>query len=297
MNPSAIRVALIGVNTWHAEAFRDVILGTGPAEELGPLPGVEVVAVWGEPSADRHSYAKAFGCPEAIGDVSELVDHIDLALVIDDEGGGARHRALAEPFIRAGTATFIDKPMALTLADARAMFALAEDSGAALLSTSALRFSAELAENRPALASLAPIRSLHAHGPGEWYYYGIHAAELLLAVADGSPSFVSRFVTETQDVAVIGLVDGRLVSMETVRDAYYTFTLNAYGEHGWLNLEVTRNYEFYRNMLQAAVDMARSGISPVSAKETMAVLAVLQAGVLSGRLGRVVSIDELADLR
>lgn len=288
-----VRIGLVGVNTWHAEAFTDVLLGQGGADHLPPIAGASVTAVWGEPTQARGDLAAKTGADRFTGDPSEMIPHIDLAFILDDTGGGERHRELAEPFLRAGVPTIVDKPMALTLEDAGALFALAERHGTPLMSASALRFAAELQDRTDELAALGDIRTATVLGPGEWYYYGIHAAELLLTVMPGPVKWVHRLSMQHQDVAVVGFADGRLASITVLRDAYYTFTAAVYGTEGWASVEVTRNYEFYRAEFAAAAEMARSGVPPVSKAQTMDVLRLLHAGIRSQDLGRAVDVEEL----
>jgi predicted dehydrogenase len=290
-----VRIGLVGVNTWHAEAFTDVLLGQGGADHLPPIEGAGVTAVWGEPAQAREDLAVKTGADRFAGDPSEMIPHIDLAFILDDTGGGERHRELAEPFLRAGVPTIVDKPMALTLEDAEALFALAERHAAPIMSSSALRFAAELADRMDEFAALGEVRTATVLGPGEWYYYGIHAAELLLTIMPAPVKWVDRQSTEHQDIAVIGFADGRLASVTVLRDAHYTFTAAIYGTEGWASVEVTRNYEFYRAELQAAAEMARSGVSPVGKAQTMDVLRVLHAGIRSKELGRAVGVEELRD--
>lgn len=291
-----IRIGLIGVNTWHAEAFTDVLLGQGGAAHLPAIPGVEVSAVWGEPAADREAYASKTGGRGFAGDPAELVGAIDLAFILDDTGGGERHRELAEPFLRAGIPTIIDKPMTLELGDAEELFALAHRHGAPLFSSSALRFSAEITERESELRALGPVQTAQVLGPGEWYYYGVHAAELLLTLMPSAVKWVDRHASEHQDVAVVGFEDGRLATITVLRDAYYTFSASLFGTEGWSSFEITRNYEFYRALLVAGVEMARTGVPPVSPDRTLDVLRVLHAGIRSSELGRVVELSELAEL-
>lgn len=294
MNASRpVRIGLVGVNTWHAEAFTDVLLGQGGAAHLPAMSDARVSAVWGEPAKDREELAAKTGADQFTGDPGEMIGHIDLAFIMDDTGGGERHRELAEPFLRAGVPTIVDKPMALALEDAQALFTLAEQHGTPIMSASALRFAAELAERKDELDALGEIRTATVLGPGEWYYYGIHAAELLLTLMPAPVKWVQKHSSEHEDVAVVGFADGRLASVTVLRDAYYTFTAAVYGTEGWASIEVTRNYEFYRAELEAAAEMARSGVSPVGAAQTMDVLRLLHAGIRSEELGRAVDVGEL----
>lgn len=138
--PNPTRIGIVGVNTWHAEAFTDVMLGIGPAAHLSPMPDIEITSIWGDPAQTRSNFCAKTGARGLTGEVSVLVDGanaVDLALVIDDENGGARHRELSEPLLRAGLPVFIDKPMTLTIKDARLLLKLADEHGAPLMSGAA----------------------------------------------------------------------------------------------------------------------------------------------------------------
>jgi predicted dehydrogenase len=290
---TAIRLGFVGVNTWHLEAFADVILGAGPAAHLGALENVNVTSIWGDPDDQRAEFADRLGAREYSARPEEMIGQVDLAFVIDDDGGGARHRVLAEPFLRAGVATFIDKPMTLELADARRLFELAEKFGTPLLSSSALRFSDELRDAAPELRAIGDVRSIQVHGPGDWYYYGIHAVELLLTMMPSAVAWIHRHASDRQDIAVVGFADGRLATVDILRDAYYVFRATAYGTRGLAQIDVTKNYEYYRAMIQAAIEMATTRRAPVAADQTLEVLKILHAGIMSADEHRTVFLSEV----
>src|SRR6478672_8260070 len=84
----------------------------------------------------------------------ELIGRVDAVLIESNEGGV--HRARATPFLAAGLPVFIDKPLAATAEDARALVDLAAQHGVPLLSASSLRFTPEIAaaRNDPAVGTL-----------------------------------------------------------------------------------------------------------------------------------------------
>jgi hypothetical protein len=163
------------------------------------------------------------------------------------------------------------------------------------MSASALRFSEEIAERQGELAQIGEVVGIDVAGPGEWYYYGIHAVELLCSLlpAGTGITWAQRFASERRDTAVLGLSSGSLATVSAVREAYYTFSATVLGTLGRVDFEVVKNYEFYRNLLAAAVEMARTGASPVPSQATMQVLRVLHAGNVSLQRGKPVTLAEL----
>ena len=115
-----VRFGLVGVNTSHAGVFARIFNG-GEGRQPA-LQGARVVAVWGEPEGDARALVAAHDIPALVEDPTEMIGAVDAVLILDDTGGGATHDRLARPFIEAGIPTFIDKPMALDIDEAAALF-------------------------------------------------------------------------------------------------------------------------------------------------------------------------------
>ncbi len=285
-----IRFGLVGVNTSHADAFSRIL--NGSATDDPTVEGGRVVAIWGNDGDDARvdELAKAHDISTKVTNASEMLGSIDAALIVDDHGGGETHAALARPFIEAGLPTFIDKPMTTDYRDAADLFELADRTGAPLLSCSALRFAAELESARAELEHIGKLSSLISTGPGDWYYYGVHAVELLGAVAGTGAATLHRHSFDQRDVAVISYPDGPTAIVQTLRDASYVFELVAYGEDGHTSIEVKDSAAFYANTMREAVKMAETGKSPLTATQTLEVLAILRAGEASAETGGAVTV-------
>lgn len=298
-----LRIGLIGVNTSHARVFARIFNGT--ADAPASLEGGRVVAVWGDeaPNAvalgrernlpDARGLAAAHAIADVVADPGEMIGRIDLALVVDDTGLGAAHARLARPFLEAGIPTFVDKPMTLNMRDALDLFDLAERRGVPLMSASALRYAREVADLRERAAALGPLSSVVSVGPGDWFNYGVHAVEMYQTLVGAGARSVHRYALGERDIAVIGYDNRPTVVVQTLRDAQYVFHLVAYGANGWTECEVTDADAFYTRMMDAALEMGRSGRAPIRPEETLEVLAVLHAGVRSAEIGQPVQIADI----
>lgn len=285
-----IRLGLVGVNTSHADAFSRIFNGSATDEPT--VEGGRVVAIWGnEGDGERvEELAAKHDISTKVADASDMLGAIDAVLIVDDHGGGETHAALARPFIEAGLPTFIDKPMTTSYRDAADLFELADKTGAPLLSCSALRFAAELEPARAELERIGKLSSVISTGPGDWYYYGVHAVELLGAVAGTGAATLHRHSFDQRDVAVISYPDGPTGIVQTLRDASYVFELVAYGEKGHLSIQVKDSLAFYSNTMREVVKMAQTGTSPLTAAQTLEVLAILRAGQASAEAGGPVTV-------
>ena len=286
-----IRFGLVGVNTMHAGVFAGIF--NGSADHAPTLAGGKVVAVWDASESAAGTLAADHGIARVERDPSAMIGSVDAVLIVDDTGGGASHARLARPFLEAGLPTFVDKPMTLDIAEAAALFDLAERHGAPIMSSSALRFAPEVAALRDQLPAVGDLSSVVSIGPGDWYYYGVHAVEMYQTIVGTGARWVHRHPFPKRDVVVVGYDHGPSVVVETLRDAAYVFHLSVYGSSGRAEAEVVDADAFYRNEMAAVLEMAQTGRPPVSREQTLEVLAVLQAGVRSAETGGRVELSDV----
>lgn len=293
-----IRAGIVGTNTSHAGVFAGLLNGIDGRPPQ--VDGARVVGAWSSGTeglsgfhSDAAGLAQTYGIDGTVTDPSELIGEIDLALILDDRDGGVLHPELARPFLEAGVPTFIDKPMALTVGEATGLFALAEQTGTPLMSCSALRFAAELdALRQDGAGELSTLISI---GPGDWYNYGVHAVEAALAVHGPGLESVRRFSSDDRDLTVIEDAAGPRIVIGTLRDASVPFHLTGYGSAGVVQAEVGDYQGFYANTMTAAVRMAATGQSPIEARVTLEVLAILAAGDRSAATGSTIRLDEMME--
>jgi predicted dehydrogenase len=132
-----LRIAVIGVG--H--------LGRHHARILSTLPGVELVGVVDTNRARAEEVAAAYGTRACVGAGEIEVDAVTIAVPTE------AHRDVALPFLSAGVAVLVEKPMARSLAEADEMIAASAASGAALAVGHTERFNPAVAVARPLVAN------------------------------------------------------------------------------------------------------------------------------------------------
>jgi predicted dehydrogenase len=130
---SPLRVGLFGTGPWARTTH-------GPA--LAAHPGVEFAGVWGRRPEAAADVAGLFGT-RAYADPDALIADVDAVAVALPP---AFQAPLAAKAARAGRHLLLDKPLAATVADARAVADAVEEAGVRSLVFFTLRFSAVAAE-------------------------------------------------------------------------------------------------------------------------------------------------------
>jgi UDP-N-acetylglucosamine 3-dehydrogenase len=85
---------------------------------------------------------------------------VDAVVVVTPESA---HRVVAEPALRAGKHVIVEKPLATTEDDARAMIDAAESAGRLLMTSFLLRFDYRYARLQQRLAELGTVRNIYAY--------------------------------------------------------------------------------------------------------------------------------------
>jgi predicted dehydrogenase len=148
-----VRIGLIGAGFWTAASHIPAIR---------KCPRVVLRAVCRRDKAKLLAAQKAFGCEEAYTDWKEMISKSDLDAVIVC----TPHDTHAEPSIaalRQGLHVLVEKPMAITGKDARAMEEAAASSGRVLMSTYNDRFSGKWRTAKKILESgrIGPVRQVN----------------------------------------------------------------------------------------------------------------------------------------
>ena len=242
--PKPLRAGIIGLDTSHVVAFTKVL---NDPDAKGDLAGIRVVAAYPGGSPDiAASRDRVEGFTRQLRDEFkvEIVDSIDALLekvdvVLLESVDGRPHLEQVEPVLKARKPVFIDKPVAGSLADAIAIFELAEKYGTPCFSSSSLRFSPaiqalrgrpegrrgrRLRRLRPVLAGGAPPRPLLVRRPRRRDALHRHGHRLRL----GDPGAARRGRTSSTGT----WKDGRVGTFRGIRQGKADYGALAFGTKG-----------------------------------------------------------------
>jgi WD40 repeat protein len=289
------KVGIIGLDTSHAIAFTQILNAADAKEDVS---GCRVVAVYPKGSPDIVSSTSRV--PEYTEKIKELgvevVDSIDTLLskvdvVLLETNDGRPHFEQLLPCLKAGKPTFIDKPIAGSLADAVAIFEAARKYKVPVWSASSLRYTPGAQEIRK--GKVGDVKGADTYSPcsleathPDLYWYGIHGVESLFTVMGPGCESVTRVSTPGIDVAAGVWKGGRVGTFRGIRTeegggkAGYGGTV--FGTKG---VEQIGTYGGYRPLLVEIVKFFRTNQVPVAEEETLEIYAFMEAADESKRQG------------
>jgi len=286
------RVGIIGLDTSHSVAFTKTLNATDAAAVYG---GYKIVAAYPKGSNDiitsveripgYTEEVKKMGV-EIVPSIADLLKKVDVVLL--ETNDGRLHLDQAIQVLKAGKPVFIDKPIATSLADAKAIFAAAKQYKTPVFSSSSLRFITGISDIK--LGKIGKVLGAETFSPAiiekthpDLFWYGIHGVELLFTLMGTGCKKVTRIHTKDTDIVVGVWEDGRLGSFRGTRNGNYNyggkvaasdFGGTVFGEKANVTLGEFKGYD---PLLEQIIMFFETGTSPVKPEETLEIIAFMEA--------------------
>ncbi len=293
------RVGIIGLDTSHSVAFTKALNAAEASSEYG---GYKVVAAYPYGSKDIESSTKRIpGYTDEVkklnvtivDSIGELLKKVDVVLL--ETNDGRLHLDQVTQVLKAGKRVFIDKPIAASLADVVAIFALSKTYAIPIFSASSLRYikGIEGIDKSQVLGadtfSPAVLEKTHP----DFFWYGIHGVETLYTVMGTGCRQVIRIHSEDTDIVVGTWADGRIGTFRGTRAGKHDYGGTVFTKTGNVTLGP---YGGYEPLLKEIITYFETGKTPVTPAETIEIFAFMEAADESKRRGgTAVNLDEVIE--
>ncbi|XID92189.1 Gfo/Idh/MocA family protein [Paenibacillaceae bacterium WGS1546] len=305
-----LRIGMIGLDNSRVVSFARMLNGDGGSFRSFRVPEARLTAAWpGEPSPDfplsfdrLDGYVRELrercGVPmlDSIDEVARSCDAWMLEAV-----DGRTRAELFERMVPYRKPIFVDKPFALSSAEAEGMIRLAERYGTPWMSCSSLRYAEALTRELEAKvgervqgADFYGPMALEPTQPG-YYWYGIHTVEMLFRSLGPDCREVKAFRTSGHDIAVGTWADGRIGTVRGARTGNEQFGGTLHWSSWSRAIEVRETDKPYlASLLEEVVAFLATGRSPISPRETLGVVRFLEAANRSLEERRSVALRDEA---
>jgi hypothetical protein len=288
------RLGIVDLDTSHPAAWIPI------ERELG----CEIAGVWDggavHPAGYARTFAREHGIARVFENLAEMAAGVDAVVLHGCDWD--THVARARPFVEAGKAVLIDKPLAGNLADLRQLARWA-DEGARIFGGSALRHARELA----AWQALPPTqrgvpRTALCGCATDAFNYGIHAYTFLCAALGPGVRSARHLGADVQERVEVRWHDGRVgwVVVGEAPGGWIPFYGTLVTDRTVVQMQ-PKPEDLYRAFLEQVIPrLATPGAAPPCAfseliEPALAALAALQSKRSGGR--EVCLADIRADTR
>ena len=207
-----------------------------------------VTHVWAQDKKIADHIAKAALIETVVDHYTDMIGQVNGILLARDDA--ETHYEIAAPFLEAGIPVYIDKPLALTVAEAKQLLALQRYPGQ-IFSCSALRYAKEFQLSTADWAQIGHLRHIHATVPKDWEKYAIHVIEplLLLASERGFVERTQRWQIDDSTTLAVSYSGGIQLIVSTMGLSHAPLALRVMGDLGWKDLYFQSTYFSFKRAL------------------------------------------------
>lgn len=277
-----IRLGIIGTDTSHSVAFTRAL---NDASAPNHIFGARVVAAFKGGSPDvKESASRVDKYSEELRDkwgvnfvdaIPTMCSAVDGILL--ESLDGRKHLSQMKEAVTCGKPVFVDKPLASTYADAKAIAQLASAAHVPWFSASSLRFSEIQSLKKQ------PMNGAITWGPGpteehqalDLTWYGIHAVEMLYTLMGTGCADVAMTSSEEADVATCKWKDGRLGTVRVDRP-YSKFGALVFRSKNQVDALPDLKVD-YLPLVREIVKFMNTRQPPVSNEETLEIMQFMDA--------------------
>lgn len=241
------------------------------------IADARVTHVWTQDAAMSQHVAQASRIEHLAESVTDMIGQVDAVLLARDDAD--THLEFARPFLNAGIPIYVDKPLALSRAEAECLINLQRFPGQ-LFSCSALRYAPELQLTEAQRALVGEIRSVIATVPKDWDKYSVHAIEPLLRLIPERGALVrsSRWESGDRVTLHVEFASGCEAQVATFGNGSAPLGFRVFGSLGWCDLQFADTFRAFRGALQDFVDGVRARDVRIPPAEMLEVVDLIEMG-------------------
>lgn len=240
----------------------------------------QVTHVWAQHNEIALHVAKAALIPNVVERFTDMIGEVDGILLARDDA--ETHFEFAAPFLDAGIPIYVDKPLALSVAEAKRLLDMQRFPGQ-LFSCSALRYAREFQLSGADLAQIGRLRHIHATVSKDWDKYAVHVIEPLLLHAKNRGDIVRCQTWREGDSTTLSVAyrSGFQALISTLGSACAPLVLRVVGDDGWKDLIFEDSYSAFKGALLDFVQGIINRDERIAPDFMLEVAGLIEAGRMS----------------
>ena len=240
------------------------------------IPGVEVTHIWTQSREISENVAKASLIKNIVDKPEEMIGVVDGVLLARDDA--ENHLEMVTPFLQADLPVFIDKPLALTTAEAEKILSL-QQFPSQVFTCSSLRYARELQLTENDIQLIGEIKWVEGSVGKKWATYAVHLVEPIVSQLPERGKF------QNVKGSVKGDISLQIVSWENLL-AYIKVTgnnpvpleLKFYGSKGIVSKKFYDSFSCFKESLKQFIFSIKNKQVLIPRNETLEIIKVIEWG-------------------
>ena len=241
------------------------------------IADAKVTHIWTQDKNLSKKIASSALIDNVVENYKDLIGNVDAVILARDDA--ENHFRFASLFLKEGMPIFIDKPLALSISDAKKIFNLQIYDGQ-IFSCSSMRYSTELKLNNEQKKIVGKIRSIHGFAPKSWDKYAIHALEPIIQLIPNRGKILNHNTLKKNDKneLFVNFESGVKIKVETCVKSISPISLCVIGTKGSVNLIFTDTFNTFRSTLKNFIEGIRNKDIRTSSRDIFDIVELIELG-------------------
>ena len=243
------------------------------------LKGAQVTHIWTQDIAISKHIAKSSCIPNVVNHYTEMIGFVDAILLARDDP--ENHYEMSKPFIEVGLPIFIDKPLSISVSEAKDIFAMEKYPGQ-IYTCSSLLYAKEFSLSKDELSRLGEIKMIDATIPKSWEKYSVHIIEPVLNILSGQKSKIESVVNTGYgdvNIVTVTLENELKILFRTLGKVSCPLSIRIYGNNGYRELLFKDSYYAFKTSLEQFILGIRSRSPVIPRTKTLEVIDIIEKGL------------------
>ncbi|MCP4705985.1 MAG: Gfo/Idh/MocA family oxidoreductase [candidate division Zixibacteria bacterium] len=240
------------------------------------IPDARVTHLWTQDNEISKHIAASCLIDTVVENYQDMIGEVDAVLLARDDP--ENHKEMSRPFLEADLPIYIDKPLALSVAEAENIYSY-QKYDSQIFTCSALRFADEFNPKKIDIGSLGKLKSITATIMKDWQKYGVHIIDPVLNII-GDQGCIKN-VEATQDIDIrnvnINWESGLVTNFITTGSNQSNLEIKIDGTNGSKIILFNDTFAAFKNCLQAFIKTIRTNES-LPQESVLKVIEVIEKG-------------------
>ncbi len=270
-------------NGYNAESMKECPFPVIP-EYLGhekwpeaQIKEATVSHIWTQNKKFSKHIASAALIPDIVDNYEDLITEVDAIFLARDDA--ENHLTYATPFLQAGLPIFVDKPLALNVAEAEQMIDMQQYDGQ-LFSCSSLRFAKELYLNDEEKEAIGGITFIEGQIPKSWEKYVVHIIEPIVVGNPKRGELLQVDIWRKEDITKSKIVWKNLEAhVSTYGNNSVPLEITYFGKKGNIKKKMSDTFSAFKTSIQTFIESIQNRSMPILRKDTLEIVEIIERGI------------------
>lgn len=241
------------------------------------INGAKVTHIWTQSIELSKKIAKTCFISNIVKEYQDMIGEVDAILLARDDA--INHYEMAKPFLEMGLPIYIDKPIALTIKDAKRTLNLRKNDYQ-IFTCSALKYAKEFNLTKNQLSRVGNIICIKGVISNSWDKYAIHLIEPILNIYPKTGKLISYKNFSTSKVSNLNLSFENInnISITTINSAMIKPRISILGDSGIMELEFKDTFFAFKAALKDFLNSIISKKKILDEKKLFQIIKIIELG-------------------